>query len=95
MDLSRLHQTIFREQLKWKELINGYHAHVPGLTNPALQLGLRFQFGNHLFVALEKHNCHYADTEKCFFEVIGVLLGMESIYFIVFSFCVLLLLFGT
>jgi hypothetical protein len=44
MDLSRFHQTLFGEQLKWKELINGYHAQVPGLTNPALQLGLRFQF---------------------------------------------------
>jgi hypothetical protein len=95
MNLSRLHQTLFREQLKWKEFITGYHAHVSGLTNPALQLGLRFQFWDHLFVALDKHNCHHMDTEKCFFEVIEVPLGMKSIYFIAFSFCILSLLFRT
>jgi hypothetical protein len=65
MDLSRLHQTLFRDQLKLKELINGYHAHVPGLTNSALQqLALQFQFWDHLFVGLDKHNCHHMDTEN-------------------------------
>jgi hypothetical protein len=40
------------------------------------------------FIALEKHNCHYMNSERCFFEVIGVVLGMEFIFLRTFSFYV-------